>query len=174
MSDSPDWLELLRGLDESVQLGQVRGAYVPDGFDLKETQVRFGVLAQRLSDIYGTRLTEPAGPVQDASLFGIITIPDSTSSTCNRATGFKFGIDVLVSSFGGLATVRVSRSAKEGEPYILPPMHPDDRGRIDEVLTELGYRVVPDEVLGLPYAGPNAWVFGSRTATWNTRFFSWL
>jgi hypothetical protein len=111
-----------------------------------------------------------SGLAQDSASFGSIRIPAEASRSRTKRTRILLPLTVSVSKFGGLATY--GPSTPYGE---VSYVHPDDRERIEESLTGLGYLLVPGHILDTPYDGPNAWVFGPTTdATWFTRFFDYL
>lgn len=169
----PDWWTVLRALDEPVAPGKTVGLEVPHDFDCAATQARFDRLVERLSEVYGLPLVGGAGPQQDAAYFRDIWIPAEATRTRTKRTRTQFPLRVVVSNFGGLATYRPFHDSSTPE-VPTPPLHPDDRNRIEEVLRDLEYRVVPDHVLETPYDGPNRGVFGDSDVTWFTRFFCFL
>jgi hypothetical protein len=169
--DEPDWWSVLRVLDEPGSLGEHVGLEVPRDFDRAATQARFDRLAERLSEAYGCPLVGGAGPQQDAAFFGRIRIPAEVSCTRTKHSRTGVPLTVIVSNFGGLATYLPFHDSSTPPA---PPVHREDRKRIEEVLIRLGYRVVPGHVLATTYDGPNEWVFGSGDATWFVRFFDYL
>lgn len=140
----------------------------PRDFDLAAIRARFDRLAERLSEIFGYPCESAL--TQDSACFGRIWIPaDATRSRAKR-TRIPLSLGVSVSSFGGLTTYGPSTSGGQ-KRYV----HPDDRQRIEEALTGLGYLIVPQHILATPYDGPNGWAFTHEPdATWFTRFFEYL
>lgn len=190
-TDEPDWPSILRALDEPVTPPfhdsvtpplqvllemvpvQADGIEAPRDFDLSAQKSRFGRLAERLSEAFGSPCDH--GHPQDSACFGSILIPVEATRTRAKRTREQYALEVRVSSFGGLATCRPYNAG--GNQVV--PVHPDDRRRIEEALDALGYRFVPMEVLDTPYDGPNGWVFGPSPyshagATWFLRFFDYL
>jgi hypothetical protein len=166
-----DWAALLRGLDEPGVLGQEAGVCYPRGFDRAAQQARFDRLGALLSDAYGQPLSGGQGPYPEASFFGWIHIPPEATLTRAKRTRIPFGLTVIASNFGDLATY-VPSSSGPVEPT-WPKVHPDDQSRVEGALMASDYVVVPHEVLQKPYDGPNEWLFGT-TETWFGRFFSVL
>lgn len=144
------------------------GLEVPWNFDLTAARSRFDRLAARLDKDFDCRCARLFA--QDSACFGSILIPAEAGRSRTERSRIPLSLWVKVSKFGDLATY--GSSPQNGEKAHL---HPDDRQRIEESLTGLGYPVVPAHILAMPYDGPNAWVFGpTRDATWFTRFFDYL
>lgn len=165
-----DWAALLRASDEAGTRGQEAGICYPRDFDRAAHQARFDRLGALLSDAYGVPLSGGQGPYPEASFFGWIHIPPEATQTRAKRTRIPFGLTVIASNFGGLATYAPYSS---GPSEAWPKVHPDDQSRVEGALTALDYVVVPREVLEEPYDGPNGWLFGA-TETWFGRFFSVL
>jgi hypothetical protein len=170
------WLSVVGG--QKLQ-GRHVGWEVPQNFDRAAAQARFDMLAERLSDIYHVRLVAGTGPQQDAACFGEIGIAAKHTKTSATHPVFQFPLTVIVSNFGNLVTYHHALVAHNppGDPSTLdvperPPVHPDDQRRVEEVLTALGYVVVPKRVLNARYDGPNAGP--TSDMTWYTRFFDYL
>ena len=152
-------------------LGSQVGWEVPRDFDQAATQARFDRLAERLSEAYGVPLVAGVGPQQDAALFGGISIPAEATRTRTKRTRVRFPLRVMVSNFGGLAAYLAVHDAST--PTVpTPPVHPDDRERIEHALTALGHLVVPEHILEARYDGPNS--HPDSTMTWYARFFDFL
>jgi hypothetical protein len=84
---------------------------------------------------------------------------------------------VCVSKFGNLALIcaenpgaflSTAEAIEEGE------LHVDDLVRVDQALRELGYVVVPEEVMGLNYEGPNRQSLDGERPEWWARFFGYF
>lgn len=174
-----DWPAMLLALDEPISPsshqgpGQGDGLEVPRDFDYGAAKSRFDRLAARLSGAFGSVCDH--GQPQDSACFGSIWIPAEATRTRAKHTREPFAVEVLVSSFGGLATYR-ALNVTWGQ---VVPVHQDDARRIEEALVGLGYLVVPMDVLDTRYDGPNGWVFGSSPyektdATWFIRYFDYL
>ncbi|MGC4747056.1 hypothetical protein ACLQ28_15565 [Micromonospora sp. DT201] len=159
---------ILAALNERVARGHGDGLEVPRDFDHAAAQGRFGQLAERLSEAYGCPCD--SGLAQDSACFGSIWIAAEASRSRTKRTRIPLSLTVRVSKFGDLATYGASSSSGH-EPHL----HPDDRQRIEQALTGLGYLIVPEHILSTPYDGPNGWVFGPTVnETWSTRFFDHL
>jgi hypothetical protein len=182
-TEEPDWPAMLRAVDEPVPPpleatsesvpGQGDGIEVPRDFDYAAAKGRFGRLVERLGETFGCPLDY--GHPQDSACFGGITIPAEATRTRAKRTREPSALEVLVSTFGGLATYRPLNDY--GNQVV--PVHPDDRQRIEDALDGLGYVIVPKAVLDTLYDGPNGWIFGpspygKADATWFIRFFDYL
>ena len=149
------------------------GLAEPRDFDPVAEQARLNRLAERLSQAYGCPLAASKGPAQEGALFGGVRIPAEATRTRTKRTRVPLSLTVEVSNFGGLATYRpVYDWSTPWSPESPTPTHPDDRERIEEALTRLGYRVVPTHVLDTPYDGPNS--DPNFRTTWYIRFFDIL
>ncbi|WP_433261923.1 hypothetical protein ACQPWR_21280 [Micromonospora vinacea] len=159
---------MLEASNERVARGEGDGLEVPRDFDHAAAQGRFDRLAERLSETYGRPCD--SGLAQDSACFGSIWVPAEASRSRAKRTRTPLPLTVSVSKFGGLATYGASSSSGHRSH-----LHPDDRQRIEQALTGLGYLVVPEHILATPYDGPNGWVFGPTVdETWFTRFFDHL
>lgn len=165
------YLALLRALDEPGELRQAAGLEFPKNFDRAATQRRFERLAARLSDVFGSVMSAGMGPFPEASLFGELQIPADFTMTRAKRTRISFPVIVAVSNFGNLATCWPARGeiSPGAVTSATTPLHPIDRSRVEQVLNELGYVFVPEEVLEIRYDGPNQWVFGGQGETWFDR-----
>lgn len=152
-------------------LGSRVGWEVPRDFDHAAIQARFDRLAERLSEAYEVPLVAGAGPAQDAACFGGISIPAEVTKTRTKRSRIRFPLRVIVSNFGGLAAYLAFHDASTPTAPT-PPVHPDDRERIEGALTGLGYLVVPEHILAARYDGPNS--NPAVEMTWYTRFFGYL
>ncbi|WP_433308144.1 hypothetical protein ACQP0U_16970 [Micromonospora sp. CA-269861] len=158
----------LAASNERVARGDGDGLEVPRDFDHAAAQGRFDRLAERLSGAFGCPCD--SGLAQDSACFGSVWIPAEASRSRTKRTRIPLSLTVSVSKFGGLATYGASSPSGRH-----PHLHPDDRQRIEQALTGLGYLIVPERILATPYDGPNGWAFGPTVdATWSTRFFSHL
>jgi len=175
-ADASEYLALLRALDEPGELGQAVGLEFPRHFDRVAAQRRFERLAARLSDVFGCLISAGKGPFPDASLFGEVHVPAEFTVTRAKRTRIRFPVIVAVSNFGNLATCWPARGATSPgtATSATTPVHPIDRSRVEQVLNELGYVFVPEDVLETRYDGPNQWVFGGQHETWLGRYFSVL
>ncbi|MFY1615765.1 hypothetical protein [Micromonospora sp. WMMD736] len=159
---------VLTAWNERLESGAGGDLEMPRQFDLAATQGRFDRLTERLSEAFGCQCV--AWHPQDSACFGGIEIPAEASRSRTKRTRIPLSLGVSVSNFGGLATY--GASAPWGHTSHL---HPDDGARIEEILTGLGYLLVPEHILATPYDGPNGWVFvPTDEATWFTRFFDYL
>ncbi|MEV6977674.1 hypothetical protein [Kitasatospora sp. NPDC093806] len=158
-----DLLALLRALDDPGRLER------PQGYDRGEIAARFGTLVARLEGDFATRCTaEP--DTQDSSEYGRVTVPAAATLRGTR-------IVVCVSKFGSLALVCADNpgaffgtddAQAEGE------LDGADLAKVDRALTELGYVMVPEELLESDYDGPSRLPSFVQRPSWWNRFFGFL
>ncbi|WP_329214805.1 hypothetical protein OG257_37000 [Streptomyces sp. NBC_00683] len=151
--DDPDWLEW------------------PRNFDRREIAVRFGLLVDRLEGDFAVHCTTVADrQTQDSSEYGRIFVPGDATLCGTR-------IVVCVSQFGSLALVcadnpgaflGTEEAQAEGE------LDSADLARINRALDELGYVVVPEELLESDYDGPSRLPSHARRPNWWDRFFGYF
>jgi hypothetical protein len=161
--------------DEAAAVAAIRerpvrwpdGWEVPLDFDEEALRARIGRLAERLGEVYGVPLAVTRG-AQHAAYFGGVVVPGEQTAT--RAERTRFPLTIMVSNFGGLVTIWVMPDPSGGGAPP-PPVHPHDLERIEPVATGLGFAVVPEHLLALPYDGPNA--TPSHTVTWWERYFGY-
>ncbi|MGC0415691.1 hypothetical protein [Embleya sp. AB8] len=160
--DEDDAWVLLRALDDPEHLT------APADYDPVATRERFDRLVGRLEADFGCRCPVE-GEARAASRHGAIVVPAAALSGTGRIT-------VVVSNFGGLAALGVD--APDDHPIGAAPAYvsPADLERAAAGLDDLGYRVVPEDVLRSTYDG------ASRLAdhytvedgpTWWIRFFDY-
>jgi hypothetical protein len=146
--DDPDWLEW------------------PRDFDRRETGVRFECLVARLEGDFAARCTSERD-TQDSSEYGRVTVPADATACGTR-------IVVCVSKFGSLALVcadnpgaflGTEEAQAEGE------LDPADLGKVNRGLADLGYAIVPEELLERDYDGPSRLPSHVQRASWWHRFF---
>lgn len=160
--NNADLLVLLRELDDPEWLEW------PRDFDRREIAVRFGRLVDRLEGDFAAHCTTVAGQEnQDSSEYGRIYVPGDATVCGTR-------IVVCVSQFGSLALVCADNpgaflgtddAQAEGE------LDGADLARVDWALEELGYVVVPEELLEGDYDGPSRLHPHVQRPTWWNRFF---
>ncbi|MER6399278.1 hypothetical protein ABT263_25005 [Kitasatospora sp. NPDC001603] len=158
-------LELLRELDDPEWLEW------PRSFDGDEIAVRFGSLVDRLEGDFAAHCTTVAGREnQDSSEYGRIFVPGDATVCGTR-------IVVCVRQFGSLALVcadnpgaflGTDEAQAEGE------LDGADLARVNQALVELGYVVVPEELLESDYDGPSRLPSHVRRPTWWARFFGFF
>ncbi|MFF2353550.1 hypothetical protein ACFVVL_27665 [Kitasatospora sp. NPDC058115] len=158
-----DLLALLRELDDPGWLEW------PQDYDRGESAARLGTLVARLEGAFATRCTvEP--DTQDSSEYGRVTVPGEATVCGTR-------IVVCVSKFGSLALIcadnpgaflGIDEAQAEGE------LAGADLAKVDRALTELGYVVVPEELLEIDYDGPSRLPSYVQRPSWWNRFFGYL
>lgn len=162
LDDQQAWA-LLHQLDDPDHLE------VPRGYNHAAARARFDQLATRLDDAFACACHVDCG-VQDASHHGTILIPETATSSPDHIT-------ITVSNFGDLVAVTLGNpgcyDADEEREYLLP----DDRGRIDRVLDEVGYVAISEHLLDTPYGGVSNSLrraYPDREPTWWIRYFDYI
>ncbi|MDT0611522.1 hypothetical protein [Streptomyces lancefieldiae] len=130
--------ELLRELDDPAHLR------VPARYDVPAAHRRFARLTDALERRFGRSVT--AGGVQDASLYGYVSVPAPATATDRP-------LWVLMSNFGPLVTT--GRGTGWGVPGCEEGLDAAFVTWLDELCTELGCVYVPAELLLEPYDGPS-------------------
>ncbi|MGI5171752.1 hypothetical protein ACQEU3_46145 [Spirillospora sp. CA-253888] len=160
MKNDEDLLALLRELDDP------KWPEWPQSYDRSETAVRFNALVARLAGDFAARCTADPDN-QDSSEYGRVTVPAEATACGTR-------IVVCVSKFGSLALVCADNpgaflgtqdAQAEGE------LDATDLAKANRALIDLGYVVVPEELLESDYAGPSHLPERGRRPTWWDRFF---
>ncbi|MFI5549434.1 hypothetical protein [Streptomyces sp. NPDC051738] len=146
--DDPEWLEWPRHYNRSV------------------TAVLFGDLVARLEGDFAARCATEQD-AQDSSEYGRVVVPAETSVRGTR-------IVVCVSKFGSLALVCADNpgaffgtedAQAEGE------LDAADLAKVNRALIDLGYAVVPEELLERNYDGPSRLPWHVQRPSWWHRFF---
>ncbi len=155
-----DLLAMLRELDDPQWVEW------PASYDRNAVAARFGELVARLEgDFEAPCVAEQ--DTQDSSEYGRATVPAEATACGTR-------IVVCVSKFGSLALV-----CAENPGAFLGTQDAQDEGGLDaadlasveRALVDLGFTVVPEELVESDYDGPNrAHLYGQRP-TWWDRFF---
>ncbi|MEU4498120.1 hypothetical protein AB0F96_32995 [Streptomyces sp. NPDC023998] len=163
VESKPDLMTLLRRLDDPEWLEW------PMGYSSGKAAVPFGRLVSKLEGDFGTSCTAEQD-TQDSSEYGRVIIP-AEATVCGTR------IVVCVSKFGSLALVSADNpgaffgtddAQAEGE------LDAGDLIRVEQTLIDLGYVVVPEELLTLPYEGESRlrpWDQGQWQPSWWDRFF---
>ena len=155
--------DLLRSLDDPDHLE------FPADFNRDETSNRFRQLVDRLNTAFSCA-READSNVQDATYYNRVEIPAAGTATGRR-------LFIVVSNFGGLAAVVADNSWRQTQEEFTRQLHPDDAQRIYTALGDLGYTVVPEDLLrGEDYDGD---AFRSDPGiqyrpTWWDRFFGYV
>ncbi|MFE3199943.1 hypothetical protein [Embleya sp. NPDC059237] len=161
LDDEHAWA-LLRALDDPDHLT------APADYDPDAARERFDRLVARLDADFDCRCPVE-GEAGAASRHGAIVVPASALSGTGR-------IIVVVSNFGDLAVIGVD--APDEHPVGAAPAYvgPEETERVAAALDDLGYTVVPEDLLRTTYDG------ASRLAdhytvedapTWWIRFFDY-
>ncbi|MYS80994.1 hypothetical protein [Embleya scabrispora] len=162
MLDEDQARALLRALDDPEHLA------APPDYDAVATRERFDRLVERLHADFGCRCPVE-GAAGAASRHGVIVVPAAALAGTGRIT-------LVVSNFGDMVVTSVD--APDDHPVGAAPAYvsPADLERVEAALDELGYRIVPEDVLRTTYDGV------SRLAdhytvedgpTWWIRFFDY-
>jgi len=157
-NDAQLW-HLLHALDDPDHVE------IPDGYDHRRTRDRFERLAQRLDTDFGCQCNVDRD-VQDASLHGRIDIPASATATSRPLV-------VSVSNFGSLAVLSVDNPGVWTDTEAL--LYADDAHRVQAALSDLGYTLIPEELLWEPCDGVcDPGIFAPSEATWWIRYFDYV
>ena len=159
-------MALLRSLDWA------EGADYPPGYDHAATRAHFEELVRKLDDAFACKCTADRG-IQDSTRHADAEIPP-------QATRCGVQLTVSVSNFGGLAVVSAEWPGVYldlDEAQALGAVHPADRSKVESVLLDLGYTIIPESLLNEPYDEVNP-VFLNRSseypATWWLRYFDYV
>jgi len=147
----PDLMTLLRQLDDPEGLER------PTGYNSGETAVPFGRLVSALEGDFGTSCTAERD-TQDSSEYGRVTVP-AEATVCGTR------IVVCVSKFGSLALVSADNPGAffgTEDARAAGDLDAGDLAKVEQALIDLGYVVVPEELLNLRYDG------GSRLRPWDS------
>jgi hypothetical protein len=151
-------LRLLRSLDDPKHLEW------PKGYRHHRVRARFEELVQRIDDSFDCRCDVDRN-VQDASLHGRIDIPAA-------ATRSGSPLVIGTSNFGDLALMAVDNFDVWSDADTAELLHPDDAHRIRGALADLGYTLIPDDLIYARYDGPSAATAPIRC--WFDRYFSYM
>ncbi|WP_405497172.1 hypothetical protein [Streptomyces sp. NBC_00096] len=146
--DDPEWLEW------------------PRGYDRRASAVLFGALVARLEDDFETRC-ESERDTQDSSEYGRVVVP-AEATVCGTR------IVVCVSKFGSLALVCADNPGAyfgTDDAQAEGALDAADLARADRALADLGYPVVPEELIESDYDGPSRLPWHVERATWWHRYF---
>ena len=159
--DEHDLWQLLRHADDPNHLEY------PADHDHRGSRNRFDQLARRLDLDFGCEV-DVDRDIHDASMHGRITVPA-------RATAAGRPLVVVVSNFAELAVLAISNPGMWTAAQTARLLHPDDADRMYAALGDLGYVLIPEEPLWLPYDGAcDPAIFTTAEPTWWTRFFDYL
>ncbi|BCY10167.1 hypothetical protein [Actinoplanes sp. L3-i22] len=156
MPDRAEILALLRQLDDPDHLEH------PATFDNAIEQRRFRSLVSELERRFAcTCRFESEREIQDASHLGQVVIPAS-------ATTESVAIFVRVSNFGRLALLGAENPGCYDDADTLTLIGGPDLDALLEILAELTYVPLLEDVLNTPYDG------ASVAPTWFVRYFDFL
>ncbi|UQI49747.1 hypothetical protein M1P56_35120 (plasmid) [Streptomyces sp. HU2014] len=139
-----DLLALLRDLDDPEWL-----EWPPD-YDRGRTTALFDKLVARLDGDFATRCTAERD-TQDSSEYGRVAVP-AEATVCGTRIVIcvsKFGPLPLVCAENPGAFLGTEEAQAEGE------LDAADLARVDRALADLGYAVLPEELLECEYDGPS-------------------
>lgn len=152
---------LLRALDDPEHLE------FPENFDHDATREKFERLVTALGAAFGCAVDADRG-VQDASLHAIVGVPAEATSTGERLV-------LRISNFGSLATLSIGNPGSLDTEEMETLLDAEDADSVYRVLDDLGYVVVPEAPLWVPYDGPSQISLpGEARGTWWVRFFDYL
>ncbi len=146
--DDPEWLER------------------PRDYDRGKVGALFNGLVARLKDDFATQCVSERD-TQDSSEYGRVTVPADATACGTR-------IVVCVSKFGSLALVCAENPGAflgTGEAQAEGELDAADLDNVCRTLADLGYVIVPEELLERDYAGPSQLPWHVQRPTWWHRFF---
>ncbi|MGW1868928.1 hypothetical protein ACWCPS_25615 [Streptomyces mauvecolor] len=155
-----DLLALLRELDDPEWVEW------PQEYNRSDTAALFDDLVARLEGDFTARCASERD-TQDSSEYGRITVPA-------EATAYGTRIVVCVSKFGSLALIcadnpgaflGTEEAQAEGE------LDAADLGKVDQALADLGYAIVPEELVERDYDGPTRLPWHVHRPSWWHRLF---
>ncbi|MEU7923350.1 hypothetical protein [Micromonospora zamorensis] len=155
-----DLLTLLRELDDPEWLEW------PQHYNRNDAAALFGSLTAQLEGDFATRCAAERD-TQDSSEYGRVAVP-AEATVCGTR------IVVCVSKFGSLALVcaenpgaflGAEEAQAEGE------LDATDLAKVNRTLVDLGYVVVPEELLECDYDGPSQLPWHVQRPSWWHRFF---
>jgi hypothetical protein len=155
-----DLLALLRGLDDPEWLEW------PRDYDRSETAVLLGRLVARLEGDFAARCLAEQD-TQDSSEYGRVVVPTEATVCGTR-------IVVCVSKFGSLALVCADNPGAflgTEEAWAEGELDAADLAQVNRALADLGYLVVPEELLERDYDGPGRLPSHVQRPSWWHRFF---
>lgn len=138
----PDLMTLLRQLDAPEWLEW------PKGYSKTALAVPFGCLVSRLEGDFGMSCTSERD-TQDSSQYGRLVVP-AEATVCGTR------IVVCVSKFGSLALVSADNPGaflSTDDAQAQGELDAGDFSRVEQALIDLGYVVVPEELLEVRYDG---------------------
>ncbi|MET9059249.1 hypothetical protein [Streptomyces antibioticus] len=156
-------LALLAELDDPERLER------PRGYDRVATGALFGDLVTRLDRDFTTSCASERD-TQDSSEYGRVTVPADATVCGTRIVVCvsKFGSLALICSDNPGAFLGTADAQAEGE------LDAADLAKVHRALIDLGYVVVPEELLESQYAGPSPLFRRSGRSTWWDRFFGFF
>lgn len=160
MKNEEDLLTLLREFDDPEWLER------PQDYDRSKVAILFSALVARLDGDFAACCTAEQD-TQDSSEYGRVTVP-AEATVCGTR------IVVCVSKFGSLALVSADNpgaffGTKDAQAE--GALDAGDLAKANQALSDLGYAVVPEELLERDYAGPSRLPWHVQRPTWWHRFF---
>ncbi|MFE3270352.1 hypothetical protein [Streptomyces sp. NPDC059215] len=155
-----DQLTLLRELDDPQWLEW------PAAYDRYAVAARFGELVARLESDFGVPCMAEQD-TQDSSEYGRATVPAEVTTCGTRIVVCvsKFGSVALVCAENPGAFLGTQEAQDEGE------LDAADLASVDRAVVELGFTVLPEQLVDSDQDGPSrAHLYGQRP-TWWDRFF---
>lgn len=153
-------LTLLHGLDDPQHREW------PRDYDRRETAALFDSLVKRLEGDFAWRCATEQD-TQDSSEYGRVTVPAAATARGTR-------IVICISKFGSLALVCADNPGAflgTEEALAAGELDPGDLRKADRALSDLGYAVLPEELLESTYDGPSRLHHHVEHPTWWDRFF---
>lgn len=160
MENEAGLLALLRGLDDPEWLEW------PRSYDRIAAADRLARLTARLDSIFAAScVTEH--DAQDSSEYGRVVVPA-------HATGCATRIVVCVSKFGSLAVICAENPGVflgTDDACAEGALDTADLAKVIQAVADVGYTIVPEELLESDYDGPSRLPWHVQRPSWSDRFF---
>lgn len=157
-------MELLHRLDDAERVES------PAGFNRQRAAAAFDHLTEQLHALFATQC-ETDRDIEDSTEYGRVVVPA-------EATACGTQLVVQVSKFSPLSMIAAENpGAYFGiqDARAAGNVHLTDVEKLEQALTDLGYVVIPEEVLGNSYDGRlHLSSFSTTRPTWWDRYFAYF
>lgn len=161
MADSEvDLLALMHELDDPESLEW------PRTYDPRAAAGRLARLTARLESVFATSCATEQD-AQDSSEYGRVVVPAQATRCATR-------IVVCVSKFGSLAVVCAENPGAflgTDDARAEEALDSADLAKVNQAATDVGYTIVPEELLESDYDGPSRLPSHVHRPSWSARFF---
>jgi hypothetical protein len=160
LQNEADLLALLRELDDPEWLEW------PRSYDRTAAADRLVRLTARLEAAFAVSCVNERD-AQDSSEYGRVVVPAHVTNCATR-------IVVCVSKFGSLAVICAENPGAflgAADASAEGALDPADLAKVDRAVTDVGYTVIPEELLESDYDGPSRLPWHVKRPSWSDRFF---